>query len=397
MNLSTLHCIRRLSYEFFVIQHILTFIGLIATIMYHIPDTALSARNYVWAAIALYLASRTWQTGMVIFRNIRPRRAVLTAVSSDVTKIVLPNSSKTLASWTPGSHVLLRFPRLGVWQSHPVTIASTPTSHNGDLVFFMRAHTGLSKKLLRAANEPAQTPAPYLMLVDGPYGGAQPDFAAYSSVILIASSTGMTFTLPILLDLASRVFHPQHNLGLVKRVHFIWSSRDDAARYWVCEELKNALQTLRDEGVSADVSVYITDKRDLDVRGLPTATEASTPHTSGRLEMMRAISESSDGSESTGSASETETPMSIDEKKGASVSVRSVQPDSASSEPLPVTRGRCDIAAVLRAEQDQAMGEVGVAVCGSLELARDVRNAVAGMQMRGGGRGVVLHVEGFGM
>lgn len=311
---------------------------------------------------------------MVILRNIRPGRAVSTAVSSDITNIVLP--SKTLRSWTLGSHVLLRFPRLGFWQSHPVTIASTPISHNGELVFFMRSHAGRSKKLLRAASQPI--PVRCLTLIDGPYGGAQPDFTAFSSVVLVASSTGVTFTLSILLDLADRT--SRHRLPVVKRVNLIWSSRDDAAKTGLPKELEQALQTLRDEGIRADVSICITNATQV------LATKA--PSTPEKPELTRTTSDtSSDGSIP-------ETSSRTEEKKEMSVSVRRVESRSRWSECIDSRHGRCDIAALLREEHALAVGEMGVAVCRSLELIKDVRNTVAKMQ--DGAHGVVLPVEGFG-
>ena len=44
MNLSTLAPFRRWSYEFFVVQHIITFFGFIVALMYHLPSTALWSR-----------------------------------------------------------------------------------------------------------------------------------------------------------------------------------------------------------------------------------------------------------------------------------------------------------------------------------------------------------------
>ncbi|PMD25470.1 hypothetical protein NA56DRAFT_745253 [Hyaloscypha hepaticicola] len=59
-----------------------------------------------------------------------------------------------------------------------------------------------------------------LALINGPCAGEQLDFAWYSSVLFIAGSTGVTFTFPILLDLAFRV--QKQNLP-VRKVTFIWA------------------------------------------------------------------------------------------------------------------------------------------------------------------------------
>lgn len=44
MNLSTLAPVRYWSYEFFVVQHILTFFGFVIAVVYHLPSTALGSR-----------------------------------------------------------------------------------------------------------------------------------------------------------------------------------------------------------------------------------------------------------------------------------------------------------------------------------------------------------------
>lgn len=57
------------------------------------------------------------------------------------------------------------------------------------------------------------------MLVDGPYG-RPPSVNSYSSVVLLAGGSGVSFTLPLLLDVISAV---RRNESPVRRVLFIWS------------------------------------------------------------------------------------------------------------------------------------------------------------------------------
>lgn len=65
MNISTLAPLRRLSYEFFVIQHVVTYFGFIIAVMMHLPDTALNTRIYVFVPIAIWSVHacmlRRWQ------------------------------------------------------------------------------------------------------------------------------------------------------------------------------------------------------------------------------------------------------------------------------------------------------------------------------------------------
>lgn len=344
-------------YEFFVVQHIITFIGFVVAVMYHIPDTALSARYYVYTGIVLYFASRLIQTLMFAYRNIRPSRATVIPISAHVTKIILSNRS--LKVWSPGSHVLLRFPSLGFWQSHPATIASTPSSHNGDLVFFMRGHGGFSKKLNEAAigSAPADT---RLALLDGPYGGLQPDLAAFHTAVLMASSTGITFTLPILLDLAERT--SRGKALPLRRVEFHWAIRNVGFTRAIHAELMGAISQLRTAGIETTIHVHVTGDYD---------------------------HESEKTFDSSTSNSETSSLNLSDKEKSAHSRV--ARSSSWDHDIIPITKGRCDVASLLSRVHSEAVGEVGVAVCGSLDLTTEVRNSV-----RQGAKGTFLHVEGFG-
>jgi hypothetical protein len=140
---------RNFSYEFFVVQHIITFFGFIVAIMMHLPSTALYSRIYIYIPITLYVVDRTVRSARFAWNNVRPGHATLTALEGGVTKVCV--QSKSINKWSPGSHVFLSIPKLGLGQSHPATIASVPTSHNGDLVFILKGHKGFTSRLLRTA------------------------------------------------------------------------------------------------------------------------------------------------------------------------------------------------------------------------------------------------------
>ena len=158
MNLSTLAPIRNFSYEFFVVQHIITFFGFIIAVMMHLPSTALYSRVYIYIPIALYLLDRMIRSARYAWNNMRPGHATLTALEGGMTKVCI--QSKVVKSWTPGAHVFLSIPRFGLGQSHPATIASVPTSHGGDLVFILKGHKGFTSRLLKSATNSSSSLLP---------------------------------------------------------------------------------------------------------------------------------------------------------------------------------------------------------------------------------------------
>jgi ferric-chelate reductase len=158
MNISTIAPIRNFSYEFFVVQHIITFFGFIIAVMMHLPSTALYSRVYIYIPIGLYFLDRLIRSARYAWNNVRPGRATLTALDGGVTKICI--QSKAIKKWSPGSHVFLSIPKFGIGQSHPVTIASVPTSHGGDLVFILKGHRGFTSRLYKSASASASSLLP---------------------------------------------------------------------------------------------------------------------------------------------------------------------------------------------------------------------------------------------
>lgn len=158
MNISTIAPIRNFSYEFFVVQHIITFFGFIIAVMMHLPSTALYSRVYIYIPIGLYLLDRTVRSTRYAWNNIRPGRAILTALEGGVTKVCI--QSKAIRKWSPGSHVFLSIPKFGIGQSHPATIASVPSSNNGELVFILKEHRGFTSRLHKSATNSATSLLP---------------------------------------------------------------------------------------------------------------------------------------------------------------------------------------------------------------------------------------------
>ena len=379
LNLSTLAPIRNFSYEVFVLQHLVTFFGFIIAIMYHLPSTALETRIYIWIPIGLFLFDRLLRTARLAWNNPRAGRATVVSMGGEVTKIRVRDSR--VRKWGPGSYVLLSIPRYGVFQSHPATIASTPASHDGDLLFLLKAHKGFTKNLLSTPNistmslpsgatdEKAQVLQEcHRAFVDGPYGATQGDFAAFDTVLLIAGSTGITFVLSIVLDLAARVC--SQKLAL-RRLELVWAVKRQLHTSWVSDELKNAFTSLQAAGVETRLRLFVT--------------------CDGR------VTERASGSKGSGCYCDASTrQMCCCEDLNAIL-----RPDTALQTDgetrlhfASVDYCRPDMDLVLRALLPQAQGELGVAVCGPLGLSTAVRNTVA--RSVKGTNSIYLHVEGFG-
>ena len=423
MNLSTLAPLRNLSYEFFVVQHFLTFFGFIIAVMYHLPSTALYSRVYIWIPIGLYLFDRLVRSLRYVYNNAHPGKASLTAMEGGTTRIRV--SVKNIGKWKAGAHVLLSIPRLGLAQSHPATIASIPSFENSDLVFILKGHNGFTKNLLKSAKssslprtkQEAKSPAfsRYMALIDGPYGGSQADFAAFDTVLLFAGSTGVAFTIALLQDIAHRSsIHPLP----VHRVEFIWVVKNATWTSWVAEELSSSFFKLHAVGIEVEIKVFVTCDD-------PFTHESEGKENSG-CQCDKSLGPcccirpaEKPGNEEVSRSTSDASAEQVDEKSEGADSRTDITAAPAytvtQSAPCCANRttadplhgivafkpGRPPVYDLIWEALDKAQGETGVATCGPLGLNAAVRTTVAkisderAMHKGGSGQGMYMHAEGF--
>jgi hypothetical protein len=276
------------------------------------------------------------------------------------------------------------------------------------LVFILKGHKGFTSRLLKAAENSSTSLLPtkesgsrantasvqdsHIALIDGPYGSSYNDFAAFDTVILVSGSTGTTFTLPILLDIASRV---QQQKLPVKRIVFLWIVKNTSWISWISNELTNAADILQAAGIEVSIQIYVT---------------CDDNFTTGEAEFPCACDKSVgpccciNVDEDEDSNVDKESPQVKAQSRSASASSTSLKSRTKSRIlPCAVFRsGRPDFYELLWELLEKAEGEAGVAVCGPLGLNSDVRRTVVrcsderAIHKGTGAQGIYLHAECFG-
>ncbi|TKX25841.1 ferric reductase transmembrane component-like protein 1 [Elsinoe australis] len=404
MNISTLAPIRAWCYELFILQHVLSWLGLITCVIIHVPSSD-EPRTliYVWLPLALYIADKLLRAVRLAHRN---RRACPTATlepfaadeaecTEGFTKIVIPNPG--FQKWSPGAHVLLSFPSFAPGESHPATIVSTPKSHGGDVVCLLKAETGFTRILSRyttGMDEDAAVAKTAKVLVDGPYASGVPSMAGFESVVFVAAGTGVTYTLPLLQGLAERIAGGNAVLP-VRKVKFVWVVRSLSMVKTLLGEVAGAVKRIDSKGVDVSVVVYVTGKgegRGLESRG----TDGTGSIGEDEMVVMKAFTPVM----ATREASVVADTYDIEKGEWRVYAVR-MQSVAGLANDGPrlaeVRKGRPDLEEVIGDVVKEAEGEVGAVACGPIGFTRDVRNQVAGLGWRGkAGAGVYLWVEGQG-
>lgn len=281
MNLSGLAPVRHAFYEFWVIQHLASIGAFLWAIYRHIPPYA---RFYFWMSLAFIVFDRGCRLIWTTYRNIKLRsrgnalmladrigyRTELHALPGETTRVVIKNIPFT---WTPGQHVYIWIPRIGLLETHPFTISnisndilpSLPSAHGTQIagatrnaVLEVRAHSGFSRRLLRLATRKAVADKPYEVrsFIQGPYG-LHPEWNTYESVVLISASTGASFTLPILESILA-------DPCCVRRCHFILLVRRAPQCSCYLHRLRVAARSHKHANLVVTIHVAVTGTNDDD-------------------------------------------------------------------------------------------------------------------------------------
>jgi predicted ferric reductase len=450
--------IRRWNYELFVITHLVLFAGVIGAIMLHVDY----GKTYVWVCVGLYFLDRflrfviTLVANLSVFHRRVPGRdwlwanhATLTPLPGNVTRISI---DKPVLRWSPGQHVFLSCHTVVPLQSHPFTIASLQSDEK--MEFLVQSRKGGTNRFHRFATKNSLLPnsiettaaSRKLVGVEGPYGRIRP-LRQFDSVILVAGSTGATFTVPLMRDLVQRwKLQLDQSGGIVtKRIRFVWVVKARDRITWFQHQLESAIadvETVRavdgESEKNLELSIYVTCDEELEnideratcippMHGDPEVNMAATTQTldekKGREEdkvEVRSV-DSEDKGDGCGPDGTCCCKTTVDED-GAPVtcccckpssntsSSSSVAKEGRSSKDTPVTTtsilkvisGRPNSRNIIRKVLEEAEGESAVVVCGPQGLQDDVRRSVVALSderavHKGtGAQGIYLHVEGFG-
>jgi predicted ferric reductase len=297
--------IRGLSYEVFVLQHLVTFIGFIVAVWMHVPD---EVKIWVWIPIGLLVFDRvaryTWgaYTNLAVFHRNKSGKgsrvwthsATFTPMPSNITRVTIENPG---IHWKAGQHVFLTCHSIIPFQSHPFTIASLPEDEK--LEFFIRAEKGGTKRLFRYASkndkvlgavDSAPASRGRTVFVEGPYGTLR-SLRQFDSAVLLAGGMGATFTMPLLRDIASvwtkeskgeigQGSFQAKRLAATQRIRFVWVIKSRAQLSLFETQLHSVLADVAecrrrqpDYPRELEVSIYITCDEKLDPPALPSPAQ----------------------------------------------------------------------------------------------------------------------------
>ncbi|KAF5600363.1 ferric reductase FRE2 precursor [Fusarium pseudoanthophilum] len=140
-------------------------------------------------------------------------------------------------------------------QSHPFTPLSLPVVVDGMVrhSYILRAKSGETRKLAELARQDlaANTTATTPLILSGPYG--EPitrDLTPEVNLLCVAGGTGITYVLPVLLNILGE------SVLETRKIQLIWAVRKESDMEWVQDELQAICKASKTHGI--EVLVYVT-------------------------------------------------------------------------------------------------------------------------------------------
>ncbi|KAK7041555.1 hypothetical protein VNI00_009142 [Paramarasmius palmivorus] len=246
---ASLPLIRRYHYELFKHIHIISAFALTSFFFIHCREAS-GCWHYLFATMLIYATACGCRLLWILYINRAGiPRASFELLHSGAVKLRVKCYRRQ--QWRPGQHYFLHFLTVMPFQSHPFTIANTPSEDN-ELEVLIRKSDGVTRRLfqhLQSKDASATIP----VILDGPFGGMHHDLSVYDRAILFAGGSGITFILPILQDLVQRA---QEGTCACMSIQVVWSVRERGSILWMMEELTKVLEEAPNSMVT--VQVHIT-------------------------------------------------------------------------------------------------------------------------------------------
>ncbi|CAG7963025.1 unnamed protein product [Penicillium salamii] len=255
--LQSLSPARHAFYELFLHLHIALALMSFIALWYHLKN--LPQQQVLLGTLILWGLDRASRLAILIWRNVgrRPTTATIEALPGSVARVDVAVSRAW--SFRPGQHMYLYMPCLGLWTSHPFTVAwtsksssATPSEKRGSsdslraliggsetttVSILVKGQDGFTKKLIQKVEESAEGHIKALALAEGPFGGIH-SLDSYGTLLLIAGGIGITHPMSYLNQAVSTFTESK---TATRKVHLVWIVRNLDHLTWVQKFMREIL------------------------------------------------------------------------------------------------------------------------------------------------------------
>ncbi|KAG6860264.1 hypothetical protein C0995_013508 [Termitomyces sp. Mi166 len=377
LSLVSIRPLRRRHYEAFLVIHFAMVLIILLGGYFHVRENA--EGNHIWPAFLIWGLERTIRGIRILTYNTGyfkkgslEQYGHFEVLSPHLVRLTLRRP--TYMHWRPGQNAYLTIPGISglLLEAHPFTIstidapldaawdessdkdpikkedsASEPDVDYKTLTFLIRVRSGFTKRLLHASGGTQELK----VILDGPYG-SPPSLQGFDTVVLVAGGSGVSFTLPLFLDVIRRAKEGATDL---QKVIFIWAIRDACDIKWISDTLLTVIANPPSQ-IAISIRVYVTGSNMESDQSLNNSEDRDEENKAGRM-----------------------TPGDLPG--------------------IDIANGRPDLARLIEEETVKASGAISFNVCGNPTMANTVRSALCRPRfwdiLRGGAT-TILHVESFG-
>lgn len=335
ISIQSVSFIRHAFYETFKHIHIGLAIVSVIGLWYHLKLANLPQIKLLIGAIVVWVIERSMRIFRLVYRNIGSggTKALVEALPGNAVRITVALARP----WTfaPGQHAYLYMPSIGLWTSHPFSVAwsqeaENPHARSGlasntqdvlalrktSISFVIRARTGFTNTLLRKTEVAPEGRMYTKCFVEGPYGELNL-MRSYGTAILVAGGIGITYQVPHVRDLVAGY---ANGTVAARKILLVWIIQSPEHLEWIRPWMTEILAMDKRRDVLR-IKLFISRPR----------------------------------------------------------STKEIQSPSATVQMFP---GRPNMDTLIDMEIESQIGAMGVSVCGSGSLSDDVRNVVRCRQSR---------------
>lgn len=238
--------VRHAFYETFLHLHIALVIVSVVTVWIHLNGRP--AQVLVLGALICWIFERLARVYLLARNNLSRKgctKAEIEALPGDAIRVTL-RMAKTW-KFRPGQHIYLYIPSIGMWTSHPFSVAWSEESPDlatekglpmarqdifaaktTSMSLVIRRRTGFTDTLYKKAEAAGSSPLVTSAYVEGPYG--HESFQSYGTVMLFAAGVGITHQVPHVRDLVAAY---ANGTAATRKVVLVWVIQSPEHLEWI--------------------------------------------------------------------------------------------------------------------------------------------------------------------
>lgn len=251
MSIQAWSPIRHAAYETFLNVHRILAVATFVSIYVHVDKGKLPQLPYIQLVFVLWILEWLFRAGRISYYNVSRQRCtkvVVEALPSEACRVTLQLARPW--KFQPGSNIHAYIPVVGLWSSHPFTVAwsqdhvvsmideKLPTNEydldrventRTSLSLIVRCRAGMTRKMYERASKAPMGMFTTFGAIEGPYGGHE-SLDSYGTVLLFAGGVGITHQMSYIRHLVSSC---AERTVATRKIILVWSVPSTEALEWV--------------------------------------------------------------------------------------------------------------------------------------------------------------------